>query len=79
MITCKTLWLPFLSCLKAQYSDSFQLKIDLCVMCTFALHSAACSSGQEASSIAVANLNFKKHQSNSFCAGVKIMGTNISE
>ena len=53
--------------------------IDLCVMCTFALHSAACSSGQEASSIAVANLNFKKHQSNSFCAGVKIMGTNISE
>jgi chemotaxis methyl-accepting protein methylase len=48
-------------------------------MWTFALLSAACSSGQEASSIAVANLNFKKHQSNSFCAGVKIMGTNISE
>jgi|GEM_PF-5291721 len=53
--------------------------INLCVMWTFALLSAACSSGQEASSIAVANLNFKKHQSNSFCAGVKIMGTNISE
>ena len=41
--------------------------------------SAACSSGQEAYSIAMTILNFKKHQSNSFRAGTEIVGTDISE
>jgi chemotaxis protein methyltransferase CheR len=41
--------------------------------------SAACSSGQEAYSIAMTVLNFKKQQSNSFRAGIEIVGTDISE
>jgi len=41
--------------------------------------SAACSSGQEAYSIAMTILNFKKQQSNSFRAGIEIVGTDISE
>ena len=41
--------------------------------------SAACSSGQEAYSIAMTILNFKKQQSNSFRAGIEIIGTDISE
>jgi chemotaxis protein methyltransferase CheR len=45
----------------------------------FRIWSAACSSGQEAYSIAMTILNFKKQQSNSFRAGVEIVGTDISE
>jgi chemotaxis protein methyltransferase CheR len=41
--------------------------------------SAACSSGQEAYSIAMTILNFKKQQSNSFRSGIEIVGTDISE
>ncbi|MFT6283661.1 MAG: chemotaxis protein methyltransferase CheR [Arenicella sp.] len=41
--------------------------------------SAACSSGQEAYSIAMTILNFKKQQSNSFRAGIEIVGTDISQ
>lgn len=41
--------------------------------------SAACSSGQEAYSIAMTILNFKKQQSNSFRGGIEIIGTDISE
>lgn len=41
--------------------------------------SAACSSGQEAYSIAMTILNFKKQQSQSFRAGIEIVGTDISE
>jgi chemotaxis protein methyltransferase CheR len=45
----------------------------------FRVWSAACSSGQEAYSIAMTILNFKKQQSNSFRAGIEIVGTDISE
>jgi chemotaxis protein methyltransferase CheR len=41
--------------------------------------SAACSSGQEAYSIAMTILNFKKLQPNGFRAGIEIVGTDISE
>lgn len=41
--------------------------------------SSACSSGQEAYSIAMTILNFKKHYSYSFCSGIEIIGTDISE
>jgi chemotaxis protein methyltransferase CheR len=41
--------------------------------------SAACSSGQEAYSIAMTVLNFRKQQPNSFRGGVEIVGTDISE
>tara|TARA_R110002167_G_scaffold65637_9_gene185770 strand:- start:1111 stop:1944 length:834 start_codon:yes stop_codon:yes gene_type:complete len=41
--------------------------------------SSACSSGQEANSIAMTILNFKKQQANSFRAGIEILGTDISE
>lgn len=41
--------------------------------------SAACSSGQEAYSIAMTILNFKKQHANSFRAGIEIVGTDISE
>lgn len=41
--------------------------------------SAACSSGQEAYSIAMTILNFKKHQPSSFRAGIEIVGTDISQ
>jgi chemotaxis protein methyltransferase CheR len=41
--------------------------------------SAACSSGQEAYSIAMMILNFKKQHSNSFRAGIEIVGTDISQ
>lgn len=41
--------------------------------------SAACSSGQEAYSIAMTILNFKKQQASSFRAGIEIVGTDISE
>ena len=41
--------------------------------------SAACSSGQEAYSIAMTILNFKKQQPNSFRAGIEIVGSDISE
>ncbi len=41
--------------------------------------SAACSSGQEAYSIAMTILNFKKNHANSFKAGIEILGTDISE
>ncbi|WP_339726281.1 protein-glutamate O-methyltransferase CheR [uncultured Paraglaciecola sp.] len=45
----------------------------------FRVWSAACSSGQEAYSIAMTILNFKKQQANSFRAGIEIIGTDISE
>lgn len=41
--------------------------------------SAACSSGQEAYSVAMTTLNFKKQQPNKFSAGVEIIGTDISQ
>lgn len=41
--------------------------------------SAACSSGQEAYSIAMTILNFKKQNSSSFRAGIEIVGTDISQ
>lgn len=41
--------------------------------------SAACSSGQEAYSIAMTTLNFKKQRPNAFSAGVEIVGTDISQ
>ncbi|MEP1447139.1 MAG: protein-glutamate O-methyltransferase CheR [Paraglaciecola sp.] len=41
--------------------------------------SAACSSGQEAYSIAMTILNFKKNHTNSFRAGIDIIGTDISD
>jgi chemotaxis protein methyltransferase CheR len=41
--------------------------------------SAACSSGQEAYSIAMTVLNFKKRQPKSFRSGIEIVGTDISE
>ncbi|MBL4629631.1 MAG: protein-glutamate O-methyltransferase CheR [Paraglaciecola sp.] len=41
--------------------------------------SSACSSGQEAYSIAMTILNFKKQQPSSFRAGIDIVGTDISE
>ena len=41
--------------------------------------SAACSSGQEAYSIAMTILNFKKNRANSFRSGIEIIGTDISE
>ncbi len=41
--------------------------------------SAASSSGQEAYSIAMTILNFKKSQSSSFRAGIEIIGTDISQ
>ena len=41
--------------------------------------SAACSSGQEAYSIAMTILNFKKQHFNSFRGGIEIVGTDISE
>jgi chemotaxis protein methyltransferase CheR len=41
--------------------------------------SAACSSGQEAYSIAMTILNFKKQRSHIFRAGVEIVGTDISQ
>ena len=46
---------------------------------SFRIWSAACSSGQEAYSIAMTILNFKKQQSSSFRAGIEIVGTDISE
>ncbi|WP_293748685.1 protein-glutamate O-methyltransferase CheR [uncultured Paraglaciecola sp.] len=45
----------------------------------FRIWSAACSSGQEAYSVAMTILNFKKQQPNSFRSGVEIVGTDISE
>jgi chemotaxis protein methyltransferase CheR len=41
--------------------------------------SAACSSGQEAYSIAMTILNFKKQQPSSFRTGIEIVGTDISQ
>jgi chemotaxis protein methyltransferase CheR len=41
--------------------------------------SAACSSGQEAYSIAMTILNVKKHQPHIFRAGIEIIGTDISQ
>jgi chemotaxis protein methyltransferase CheR len=41
--------------------------------------SAACSSGQEAYSIAMTFLEYKKQHSNTFRSGVEIIGTDISE
>ena len=41
--------------------------------------SAACSSGQEAYSIAMTILNFKKQQPHIFRAGIEIIGTDISQ
>jgi chemotaxis protein methyltransferase CheR len=41
--------------------------------------SAACSSGQEAYSIGMTILNYKKQHQNSFRAGIEIVGTDISE
>jgi chemotaxis protein methyltransferase CheR len=46
---------------------------------TMRVWSAACSSGQEAYSVAMTTLNFKKQQPNAFCAGVEIVGTDISQ
>ena len=41
--------------------------------------SAACSSGQEAYSIAMTILNFKKQLTSSFRSGIEIVGTDISQ
>lgn len=45
----------------------------------FRVWSAACSSGQEAYSIAMTILNYKKQHQNSFRGGIEILGTDISE
>jgi chemotaxis protein methyltransferase CheR len=46
---------------------------------TLRIWSAACSSGQEAYSIAMTILNFQKQHPNSFRGGIEIVGTDISE
>ncbi|WP_299074865.1 protein-glutamate O-methyltransferase CheR [uncultured Paraglaciecola sp.] len=77
MTTNETLWFrddyPFKllkSSLLSQFSDRNK---------SLRIWSAACSSGQEAYSIAMTILNFKKQQSSSFRAGIDIVGTDISE
>ena len=77
MTTNETLWFrddyPF-KLLESPILSHFSAKTQ-----PLRIWSAACSSGQEAYSIAMTILNFKKHQSNSFRAGVEIIGTDISE
>jgi chemotaxis protein methyltransferase CheR len=77
MTTNETLWFrddyPFKllgNSLLSKFSDKNK---------AFRIWSAACSSGQEAYSIAMTILNFKKQQSNSFRAGIEIVGTDISD
>lgn len=77
MTTNETLWFrddyPFKlleSTLLPQFSSNNK---------SFRIWSAACSSGQEAYSIAMTILNFKKQQSSSFRSGIEIVGTDISE
>jgi len=77
MTTNETLWFrddyPF-KLLENPILSQFSKKTS-----AFRIWSAACSSGQEAYSIAMTILNFKKHQSNSFRAGIEIVGTDISQ
>lgn len=77
MTTNETLWFrddyPF-QLLENPILSQFSKKTS-----AFRIWSAACSSGQEAYSIAMTILNFKKHQSNSFRAGIEIVGTDISQ
>jgi chemotaxis protein methyltransferase CheR len=77
MTTNETLWFrddyPF-RLLEKPILSQFSSKVK-----PFRIWSAACSSGQEAYSIAMTILNFKKQQANSFRAGIEIVGTDISE
>lgn len=77
MTTNETLWFrddyPFKvleSTLLSQFSSKNK---------PFRIWSAACSSGQEAYSVAMTILNFKKKQPSSFRSGIEIVGTDISE
>ena len=77
MTTNETLW----------FRDEYQFKLlENPILSQFAnkstsfrIWSAACSSGQEAYSIAMTILNFKKQHLSSFRGGIEIVGTDISE
>lgn len=77
MTTNETLWFrddyPF-KLLEDELLSRFANKTS-----SFRIWSAACSSGQEAYSIAMTILSFQKKNSGSFRAGIDILGTDISE
>ncbi|MGS2720385.1 CheR family methyltransferase [Paraglaciecola aestuariivivens] len=77
MTTNETLWFrdqyPF-SILEQTLLDKFASQSR-----RMRIWSAACSSGQEAYSIAITILNYQKRHKNSFAGGVEILGTDISE